>query len=97
MSEEDTVDELKPDFKSCARPKYDSRRLAIQGSLKRPTREGRKLAKQERRLFDYLNFSFSLQNSTDSSIDGDVSRDMAIEMMRFLRTRIAASVRAQST
>ncbi len=47
-------------------------------------REGRRLAKREKRLFDYLAFTYTLEENVSTLVKGAMDRDLCVELIGLL-------------
>ncbi len=84
MSEEDAIDEVENRIREIYEARQRLLAVCDKRGLSQLMREGRRLAKREKRLFDYLGFSYTLEESVTALVDGPLNRDLAVEIIGLL-------------
>ena len=84
MSHDDGIDEVEDRIREIHAARQRLADVCDKRGLAQVMREGRRLAKREKRLFDYLSFTYTLQGNLDSLHEVQLERDLAVELISLL-------------
>lgn len=84
MSEEDALDDVENRFREIYEARERLSAICDKRGLEQLMREGRRLAKREKRLFDYLSFTYTLEENVTALVKGAFDRDLCVELIGLL-------------
>lgn len=84
MSQDDGIDEVEDRIREIHAARQRLAEVCDKRGLAQVMREGRRLAKREKRLSDYLSFTYTLQGNLDSLHECQLERDLAVELISLL-------------
>lgn len=84
MSEEDTLDDVENRIREFYLARDRLSEVCDKKGLAQLMREARRLAKREKRLMDYLSFTYTLEESVTAMLEGAFDRDLCLEIIGLL-------------
>ncbi len=84
MSAEEGLDDVETRLREIYEARERLSAVCDKRGLAQLMREGRRLAKREKRLFDYLHFTYTLEEAVTALLEGAFDRDLCVEIIGLL-------------